>query len=744
MAVLPEHESLDLTTLLSASAPFGALDEVTRTRLAAAMRPEVVAPGKVLLRQGEVGDALFVVGRGQLEVRLRRDDGSDAVIDTVGRGEVVGEMQLVVGGAASATVSAANEALVFRLQREDFDELCGASPALLDTLTRIAARRLQRRQLLAVLPTLFGALNAADLAALERRLTWRTLRRGEVLFRKGDRGNAWYVVTSGRLAVVEPAHNGQPERLLSEVGRGEGIGEMALLTGQPRSATVYALRDAELACFAVELVAELVATRPQVTVAMLRGLALRITQQSSSAPRAEAAGLTLTLVPATPGLDITSLAHRITAALGRFGSARQLGSAQLHEVGVGRDAARRPDPHLAWTRVSAWLEEQSAAHRFLVLVADATTNGWSARAVGHADQVLIVADATGDPQPGPLEQSLLPAATEQRDVRRLLVLLHRDGSQPPRGTARWLNARQVEAHLHLRLDRDDDIERLARRLAGRGVALALSGGGARACAHMGVVRALRERGIPIDLVTGTSAGALVGFLAAAGVSDERMRLAAARFYRARPFKGYTLPLFSLLSGDRLSRALQEHCGDTQLEDLWLPLVVVSSNLTRRAVQLHTRGSAWQALRASSSLPGLVEPQLSDGQLLVDGGLIDNLPVGVARERLAGRVIAVDVTSELDLTTTTSAYPSPWIELATRLVGRRGRARVAPPGMLEVMMHSLLLASLAHTRRMRLEADLCLRPDLAEFGLLALERHSQIIDAGYQYAREHLSAFAATP
>jgi predicted acylesterase/phospholipase RssA len=72
------------------------------------------------------------------------------------------------------------------------------------------------------------------------------------------------------------------------------------------------------------------------------------------------------------------------------------------------------------------------------------------------------------------------------------------------------------------------------------------------------------------------------------------------------------------------------------------------------------------------------------------------------------------------------------------------ARVAPPGMLEVMMHSLLLASLAHTRRMRLEADLCLRPELAEFGLLALERHSQIIDAGYQYAREHLNAFAATP
>jgi predicted acylesterase/phospholipase RssA len=256
------------------------------------------------------------------------------------------------------------------------------------------------------------------------------------------------------------------------------------------------------------------------------------------------------------------------------------------------------------------------------------------------------------------------------------------------------------------------------------------------------VRALRERDIPVDLVAGTSAGAMAGYLAAAGASHEEMSRSALRFFQARPFKGYTLPLFSLLSGDRLSRALQEQCGDTQLEDLWLPLVAVSANLTRRSVELHTRGPAWQALRASCSLPGLVEPLIREGQLLVDGGLVDNLPVAVARERLAGRVIAVDVTADLDVSTTASAYPSPWFEFAARLVGRRGRKRGAPPGMFEVMMHSLLLASLAHTQRMRLEADLCLRPDLARFGLLALHQHGEIIEAGYRHAQQHLGAFAS--
>lgn len=742
--MLPQLESPDLHALLGASVSFGALDAVVRSTLAAAMHTQAVAPGQVLLRQGEVGDALYVIAQGRFEVRVQRPDGVDALIDTVGPGEVIGEMQLVVGGAASATVVAIGEAQVFSLQRRAFDALCAATPALLDTLARIAARHLQRRQMLAVLPVLFGPLTAAELGELERQISWRTLHRGEVLFRQGDRGDAWYVVASGRLAVVEPAHDGQPERRLSEVGRGEGIGEMALLTGQPRSATVYALRDAELARFPVELVSELVATRPQLSLGMLRGLAQRITQQSSTSPRPQEASLTLALLPASPGVDLAALAQRLTVALSRFGTTRTIGSAHLHEVGVGHDAAHRPDTHPTWIRLSAWLEEQSTAHRFVLLVADAEPNGWSTWTVGHADQVIVVGDAQADPRPGALERALLPASADARDVQRLLVLLHPDGTRPPRGTAAWLDARSVQAHLHLRLDRDDDIDRLARRLAGRGVALALSGGGARCCAHIGVVRAMREHGIPIDLVTGTSAGALIGYLAAAHVETDAMGRAARQFHEARPFKGYTLPLFSLLGGDRLSRALQAQCGDTRIEDLWLPLVAVSSNLTHQTMELHTRGPVWRALRASASLPGLVEPLIHDGQLLVDGGLIDNLPVGLARERLAGRVIAVDVTSDLDLSTTARAYPSPWIEFAARVLRLRARTGTAPPGMFEVMMHSLLLASLAHTRRARLEADLCLRPDLAAFGLLALDKHSQIIEAGYEHAREHLAAFALAP
>ncbi len=725
---IPDDDATrDAAALLAESETFGSLAEPLRSRLAGAMRRRTFAAGEVLLRQGEVSDSLFVVAAGRAEVRLRRDGGPEVAIDTIGPGGAVGEMQLVVGGVASATVVAAAETRVLLLRRKTFDALCDESPELLEAVARVAGRRVRRHRMLEVLPSLFGPLGDGMLAAIEGQVSWLTLRSGEVLFHKGDPGDAWYVVTSGRMAVVEPASGGQADRLLAEVGQGEALGELALLTGEPRSATAYALRDSEL-----------VSAWPQVTNALLRTLARRLVTRGDASHRATEAGLTLALVPATPGVDVAAFAERLAVALSRFGPTLKASSSRLDEIGIERETASASGSHPAWIRVGAWLEAQAASHRFLLLVADAAPSAWSARVVGHADQVILVADANGDPSPGALEHALRPSAPARRQPRRLLALLHRDGSKPPRDTARWLDARTVDAHVHVRLDREDDVRRVARGVAGRGVALALSGGGARCFAHLGVVLAMREQRIPIDLVTGASAGAMSGYLVAADSSDDDLRRSALRFHQARPFGAYTLPLFSLIRGERLSRALADQCGQTRIEDLWLPFVAVSSNLTRKSVELHTRGPAWAALRASCSLPGIVEPWIRDGELLVDGGLIDNLPVGVARERLAGRVIAVDVSSAQHLTFAGSAYPSPWTRLLTRF-GRR-RDHPPPPGVFDVLLHSMLLASLANVERMRLEADICLRPELAGFGMLATGLHAQIIDAGYRHAMEQLKSF----
>ncbi|MGA8048178.1 MAG: cyclic nucleotide-binding domain-containing protein [Dermatophilaceae bacterium] len=734
-------EQCTAAQILARSEVFGWLGEAIRDRLLHVMADTTVPSGHVALRQGEESEVLFIVVSGVFEVRLRRGNDAEAVIDTIGPGETFGEIQVVVGGVSTATVVAVSAGRILRLSHRDFDVLCEESPELLETVARLARRRLQRQQLLEVLPALLGPLDGGVLAAIERQGSWVSLRRGEVLFRRGDPGDAWYVVTGGRLAVVEPAVDDCPEYLLAEVERGEALGELALLTGESRSATVYALRDSELVRFSMDDFSRLLAAVPQVLDAVLRTLARRLMRRAGPPDRRQVAGRTMALVPATRHVQVGIFADRLTKALSRFGPTLQLRSDHLSGIGVGHEMRLRPDSHPAWTRVAAWLEAQAVAHRFLLLVAEAEPSGWSRYVVGQADQVIVVADADGDPLPSSLEEHLLPPDTALQ-ARRLLALLHRDGSHPPRGTARWLDARAVDEHVHIRMDRTDDVERLARSIAGRGVSLVLSGGGARCFAQLGVVRAMREQGVPIDLVAGTSAGAMSAFLVAAGCSDDAMRGAAALFHRARPMDGYTLPLFSLKGGERLSRALRNQCGDVQIEDLWIPFVAVSSNLTRRSVQLHTRGPAWAALRASGSVPGVVDPFVQDGELLVDGVLIDNLPVRVARERLPGRVIAVDVAASQPLTHMTGDFPSPWREALGRLVRSRDRhrRRNAPPGLLDVLLHSMLLASLATVEQMRLDADLCLRPELAEFGTQASAMYERIIEAGYLHARERLTTF----
>lgn len=725
--------------VLAHSAVFAALDPPVRTALAQALSRSVLEPDHMLVREGDVSDELFIVETGSLKVCLRRGGEPEVVIDTIGPGDLAGEMQLIVGGAASATVVAEGETQVLHLSAKVFHEVSTQWPVLFETVALVAKRRVQRQQMLAVLPALLGPLDGELLAAIERQATWLTMRSGQVLFRQGDPGDAWYVVTSGRLAVVEPGRDGRSERLLAEVGRGEAIGELALLTGEARSATVHALRDTELVRFPMDEFAELLASVPQVLEAVLRTLAQRIVRRESP-PRTQTAALTLALVPASPEVPLDALAEQLTAALARYGPTLLVSSAHLGAIGIGRDVVHAAESHPAWARLGAWLEAQGSAHRFLVLVADAVPNGWSARTIGQADHVILVADADTDAQPGPLELALLPPVPAHHGPRRLLALLHRDPSRLPQGTSRWLDARRADAHLHLRLGRPADVSRMARFVTGRSISLALSGGAARGFAQLGVVRAMRELGIPIDGVAGTSSGALSAFLVAAERSDDEMRRAARLFHAAGPLRGLTLPIFSLKRGDRLKSTLIEQGGRTHIEDLWLPLVAVSSNLTRRSVTLHTRGPAWEALRASTALPGVLEPHVLDGDLLVDGALTDNLPVRVARDRLPGRVIAVDVSGTAPIGEV-GAYPSPWKALLARLRHRSDHA--THPGMVEVLTQSMLLASLASAEQMRLEADLCLRPELAEFATNATGLSDRIIDAGYEHALEHLRAFAPT-
>jgi len=178
----------------------------------------------------------------------------------------------------------------------------------------------------------------------------------------------------------------------------------------------------------------------------------------------------------------------------------------------------------------------------------------------------------------------------------------------------------------------------------RRVGLALSSGGARGSAHVGVLKVLEEQGIAPDVVTGASMGAQVGGAYAAGISVASMidHWCSVNFASAVKTLLPTIPWSGWSSGRSLRRFLEKLLGDRQIEDLQIPFSAVATDLEAGCAHVLDQGPLTEAIRASLSVPGLFTPVWIDGHLLIDGGVTNPLPVDVARQMGADVVIAVDV------------------------------------------------------------------------------------------------------
>ena len=382
------------------------------------------------------------------------------------------------------------------------------------------------------------------------------------------------------------------------------------------------------------------------------------------------------------------------------------------------------------------MEEQEERHRFLVLQTDPEDTPWTRRCLQQAQRILLVAKA-GEVTAASAAEKLLPeTATRFMERQRTLVLIHPEDASQPNGTSQWLASRSPTEHHHVRRRQPADYARLARFLANRAVGLVLGGGGARGFAHFGVYLALREAGVPIDMIGGTSMGAVIGAQCALDWDRATMvEMNRNGLIRKNPFKEYTLPLFSLVSSRKLDRILQDAHGDTQIEDLWVPFFCISSNLSLNEVMVHDRGSLWRALRASSALPGIVLPVVAREGLLVDGGLVNNLPGDRMRE-FCRTVIVVNVSSGQEIQRHYGRFPSPWQTALARLIPFRKELRV--PSILDVLMGSTMLSSASRAQQAIERADLCLEPEIEQFGMLEFTALEKLIDIGHHHARERIA------
>jgi predicted acylesterase/phospholipase RssA/CRP-like cAMP-binding protein len=601
----------------------------------------------------------------------------------------------------------------------------------------------------------FGPYTALDTQRwldLERSFTRVTVEAGEVLFREGDVGDSLYAIVTGRVRMLV----GEPgaERAIRDLGPGELIGEMALLTGEPRTATVVAVRDTELYRLTAESVEQYLFSDVSVMRRIMTTLARRLAQAPSSAAAAQPSVSSVAVV-AAGDIPLPEVA-RFGEVLGAFLSGHlrvAVLSPRTVEAAVGTGATADAGGAEA-AGLAGWLRDQEDRHD-LVLYAPSPgpeapsrdpgdTGFWDRLCVREADVVLLVGRAGASPRLGPTEQRLL-AGSMARKARRELVLLHDDLRPGAWQTGQWLSQRQLGRAHHVVPDDPAHLGRLARFLLDVPVGLVLSGGGVRGFGHAGVLRALHEHGVPVDVICGTSAGALVGGQYAMGWTPGQIERRNVRLFGVprRRLMDYTIPTTSIVGSVQLNRILNVIFGDRRIEDLWIPYLCTITDLTAAELVVRDAGSLRDAVRASSSLPVLLPPVVGpDGHLLADGGVLNNLPVLPLINRTAlGTLILVNVTAPF------YTADEPYDYSDSLPLGRVLRSRLNPlghplvaPGIGQVLLRVMEIGSKSLESGQIARADVYIRPHFDSSSYTDTTQLPSVIRAGYEAAREALSAW----
>lgn len=588
---------------------------------------------------------------------------------------------------------------------------------------------------------IFGEFDEALLDFLLPHIQWIKLHGSDYLFEEGDQGDAVYFLVRGRLlALRRSAGEGNPSEVLGEVARGEVVGEIAVHSEEPRMASVMAIRDSVLIKISAEAYFQALQHFPQLGHRITKRIIKRLRRDDVGQHQVKRPA-TMLLLAQEQNEDFKQYFKALQGALQEAGSVRVLTEA---DVPYSSETRQNRSAGLASERVSHWLEEQESAHDFLIFTGRPDQKEWILRCMRQADQVLLWAPFTAGPALTPLERELETAFSAGM-APKILVLQHPAGAPFPRGTVNWLDQRPwLHRHFHIRQDNPCDIPRLVRSLCGNAIGLTLAGGGAKGFAHIGVYRALLEKDVPVDIVGGTSAGAMLAAVISFDTTYEQTDKCLKGAAAYNPTKDLNvLPLVSLIKGkrfrDMISRAIECLTGhpDVDLADSWIPLHVVVSNLSKAREEVFTRGSAVKLLTASGAVPGVFPPVPLGDDLLVDGGNFNNFPVDVMRKMGAGSVIGVDFLADKNYTLDFDETPSSWELLRDKF--RRKKRKYKMPSMTSIITKSSLLYSTARRKETIQYLDIHFNPNVQKFGFASWKAYEHIRDEGYRHGKEVLEA-----
>ncbi|XP_073478511.1 patatin-like phospholipase domain-containing protein 6 isoform X2 [Aquarana catesbeiana] len=531
----------------------------------------------VIAQKGDHDVGLHFVLSGRLHVYQGVTGREDSCIFVTAPGEMIGQLTVLTGEPLIFTIRAVQDSSFLCLSRTHFYQILRSHPRVLLAVAHSVAQRVS------------PFVRQVDFA-----IDWIGVEAGKELYRKGDPSDCTYIALNGRLRSVIQHPDGK-KCVVGEHGRGELIGMVEALTHRPRVTSVNAVRDSEVAKVPDGALSYIKRRYPQVVTRLIHILSHKIlgNLQETQGDVADSGNVasnlsTVCVLPCSKNVPLSAFTMELKNALDTIGPTLVLTS-DIIRARLGAYALESTHE----CQLSTWLAQQEDLHRIVLYQTEFLLTPWTIRCIRQADCVLVVGLGEEAPAIGELEKFL-----ENSPIRALkqLVLLHQMDGPMPSDTVEWLKLRTwISAHFHIRapkrvfvkrqphkmlefysrirqkeVDRHSDFSRLARALTGNTIALVLGGGGARGFAHVGVIKALEEAGIPVDMVGGTSMGALVGGVYAEERNSNQTEERTCKWSKmmsslVRTVMDLTYPTTSLLSGSQFNATLIDLFGERQIQ-----------------------------------------------------------------------------------------------------------------------------------------------------------------------------------
>jgi NTE family protein len=542
-------------------------------------------------------------------------------------------------------------------------------------------------------------VGGAALKDVAKSAIWYCVPSGYPLFLDKEPADTIWFVLSGSLGTFRQSSDGKQD-FVGHIRKGEPVGEFALIAGEPHSGSVFALRDSEVLALDRVTFNRLIRRHPELMANLARTVLFRLRQNRRKNPRAEPR--IFALIAASATIDVKTRARALQAELVPLGKRCLIVEQGMSDFN------------------SAWFDQAERDYDIIILLIETPHSAWANLCQRQADRIWIVCRADAAP-------SLINQYIQQSSAQNLhlvdVLLVRAEGSRAQTFAAEWKRAAHALRVFNWRDDTAAHTQRLARIMAGTSIGLVLGGGGARAYAHIGAVRALREANFQFDFLGGTSMGGVIAACLAMGWDDGEMeRRIWESFVRNSPLDDFVLPVVAMTAGRKVDRRLLDNFGDIQIEDLETPFFCVSTNLTQGTSKVHDTGNLRQSLRASIALPGILPPVVWDNEVLVDGAVLDNFPVAAMRDTHRGPNIGIDVAQQHFVNAEHFRNPPGFVSW----VMKHGFKK-APP-IAELLMRSAT-ATLANATRAS-EPDFLIVPQLDGIELRDWKAFDQAVEAGY--------------